>query len=199
MKRVSPRTRKCGATEFNADWKTFTGVDLRNFMPAPGPGELSGIWCILFFSLLSIFSFPQFLYLISKYFGKGFLDELRVACLVLPAMDSTVPIKAVNIGITQHFKKRNEVRLCVLSELLCVNSNVHPIRDILCKTKHQHAITTVRVLRQAIAEMPCIFRCVLRVKGCERLEIFSGFSPSMGCAKIKKCMLENWFSLNSPT
>jgi len=60
-------------------------------------------------------------------------------------------------------------------------------------------LTTVRVLKGTIAEKSSIYWCVLRVRRCERLELFSGFSDSMGCAKIKKCMLENWFSPNSPT
>jgi len=60
-------------------------------------------------------------------------------------------------------------------------------------------ITTVRVLKGTIAEKSSIYWCVLRVRRCERLELFSGFSDSMGCAKIKKCMLENWFSPNSLT
>jgi len=59
--------------------------------------------------------------------------------------------------------------------------------------------TTVRVLKGTIAEISSIYRCVLRIKGCERLAIFSGFSRSMGYAKIKKCMPENWFLPNSPT
>ena len=61
------------------------------------------------------------------------------------------------------------------------------------------SFTTVRVLRGVIARMCCIYRPLEWARGCERLEVFPGFSPSRCRAKLFGCMLENLFSPNSPT
>jgi hypothetical protein len=60
-------------------------------------------------------------------------------------------------------------------------------------------ITTVRVLDGVTPGMSNVYRPLVQVKGCERLEVFMWFSPSVLFAKLKKCMLENLFSPNSRT
>jgi hypothetical protein len=60
-------------------------------------------------------------------------------------------------------------------------------------------LTTVRVLTGSHGEWVNVFRPLVQVPGCERLEVFRRFPPSRSFAKLPGCMPENLFSLNSPT
>lgn len=95
---------------------------------------------ITLFDLLAILSLPQLFDLMSKYFWKSFLYQFCVSGFVIPSTHGTLLIEAVNICITQHLQKRNKPRLCILPKLACVNSNIHPLRDVPAETKNEHAI-----------------------------------------------------------
>ena len=62
----------------------------------------------------------------------------------------------------------------------------------------QHWFTTVRVLKEVNAEMSNVYRPLVQVGWCERLEVFMRFSLSSSSAKLAGCMPENLFSPNSP-
>jgi hypothetical protein len=61
------------------------------------------------------------------------------------------------------------------------------------------AHTTVRILKGANTEIFIVYGPVVPNRGCERLEVFMRFSPSMSFARLPGYMPENLFSPNSPT
>ena len=59
--------------------------------------------------------------------------------------------------------------------------------------------TTVRVLKDGTAVVPCVYGALMHGSQCERFEIIERFSFSTCPAKFPGCIPENLFSPKSPT